>query len=1022
MGFLWFGTKDGLNRFDGYTFKTYRNDPRVAGSIGSNFIHSLHEDKEGVLWVGTEKGLYSYNAALDRFTELPATKNLPVTEIATDGKGDLWLISGFTLFQYSQKQNRLISFTPEQYFEATALCITPNGTVWVATSQGLLQQYNPGTNSFSAIDLFRHSPPNPFRWIERLYCTTNGNLLVGTGNAGAKLFEPQTGEYKDIPLDKKEQTGLFVRNFIQTESGEYWIGTESGIYIYSPQTGTTTNLRKQYNNPFSLSDNAVYTFCQDREGGIWAGTYFGGINYYPKQYTPFKQLVPRSGENSLSGNVVREIRQDQQGNLWIGTEDAGLNKLNPHTGVFTRFEPSNAPGSLSYFNIHGLLVDGNKLWMGTFEHGLDVLDIKLGKVVQHYATSNQPELKSNFIYCIYKAPDGTIMIGTTIGAYRYNRHTNRFTPLSNMPVYNWYTSLFQDAEGIIWAGTYGNGIHFYNTRTGASGNFSYHAADKNSLSNDRINSIFEDSNKNLWFATEDGLCQFNKEKNNFTRYTTVNGLPSNFTLSILEDEQQNLWVSTTRGLVRFTPRTGKMAVFTIANGLLSNQFNFSSAFKDNTGRMYFGTAKGLVSFHPGEFTRNHFMPPVYITGFQIDNKEVPIGVDGSPLEKSIAVSNKITLRHNQSTFSIDFAALSFTAPEMVAYAYKMNGLNKDWVYLKTNRKVYFTKLSPGTYTFQVKAANSSGLWSKQESRLVIEIMPPWWASSWAYAGYFILAVMLVYMLIRNYHQRVEERNRRKIELLEIAKEKEIYEAKMEFFTNVAHEIRTPLTLIKGPLEKVLHKATAMPELNNSLKIMERNTNRLIDLTNQLLDFRQTEIHGFSLNFTRANISELLQEIYTSFTPLAEQKSVHFTLHVPSAAQYASVDVEAFSKILYNLLGNAVKYAHKKVSVHLLPFLEDDRSFSIEVKNDGILIPEQMRQKIFEPFFRLKETERQKGTGIGLALSRSLVLLHKGALTLKEPEGDCNVFLLTLPVRQDLDSTLTDPVTNRNFVAAEQNNV
>jgi signal transduction histidine kinase len=332
----------------------------------------------------------------------------------------------------------------------------------------------------------------------------------------------------------------------------------------------------------------------------------------------------------------------------------------------------------------------------------------------------------------------------------------------------------------------------------------------------------------------------------------------------------------------------------------------------------------------------------------------------------------------------------------------MEGLDNDWTYLKANRKAYFTELASGTYVFEVKAANSSGVWNEQKTQLIIEIRPPWWASRWAYFFYVLAGIAIVYYLVRNYHKRIEEKNKRKIEHLEIAKEKEIFQAKIDFFTNVAHEIRTPLTLIKGPLEKVIKKAGTLPEIKDSLRIMDRNTNRLIDLSNQLLDFRQTEIQGFHLNFIKENISEIAEDTYISFKPLAEQKNLIFKLNLPSSTIHAYIDSEAFSKILNNLFSNAIKYAESKIFIYLLPPGENAGFFTIEIQNDGFLIPYEMKEKIFEPFFRLKETEKQKGTGIGLALSRSLTQLHKGMLDLKETANNMNTFILTMPVHQETE--------------------
>ncbi len=1004
-GFIWFGTKDGLDRFDGYTFKIFRNDPDEKSSIGSNFIHSLYVDSADIMWVGTEKGLYKYNATTESFSLLPTPFTAQITDIKMDAYGNLWFISSFNLFKYHESTKKLDRFTVSSYFEATSICTLPDGSVWISTAAGLLKKYDRKNNSFESFNMFEHSPKTVSYWIEKLYATSSGDILIGTSNQGVKLFNIQTLTYKDILTYNADKTEIFARNFVQTSPEECWIATESGIFIYNMITGKAINLHKEYNNAYSISDNAVYTFCKDKEGGIWAGTYFGGINHYPKQPLSFTKYFPENGKNSLSGNVVREVHQDKNGDLWIGTEDAGLNKYDTATGQFTSFQPTGSKEGISYTNIHGLLATGNELWIGTFEHGLDVMNIQTGKVIRHYSkNSDSNSLKSNFIYCIYQSGNGDIMLGTTIGAYRYNRATDNFTAIKGLPFYIWYSSLLQLEDGTIWACTYGNGVSYYNTKTNKAGNFRYESQNKNSLASDRVNSIFQDSNKNLWFATEGGLCKFDRQKNNFIRYTTLNGLPTNFILSILEDSKKNLWVSTSRGLVFFDPSSGQSTIYTKANGLLNDQFNFSSAYKDRNGRMYFGSVKGLISFHPDEFIKNNFTPFVYITGFQVNNKDLLINKKNSPLEKSITYTDKIKLTYNQSTFSIDFASLSYTAPEMSEYAYKMEGLNNDWTYLKTNRKVYFTELAPGTYTFKVKAAVNNEGWNGSESSLVIEILPPWWASRWAYLSYLLIAFAIIWFFVRNYHQRINEMNRRKIELLEHEKEKEIYHAKIEFFTNVAHEIKTPLTLIKGPMEKIMKKNGHATDISGHLILMERNTNRLIELTDQLLDFRKTETKGFSLSFVKNNISAVVEDNYNSFKVLAEQKNLVFQVLLPEKDIHAYVDLDAFNKILSNLFNNAIKYAHSEVQI-IVELANEEKTFQLIIQNDGYMIPAEMKEQVFEPFFRMKEAEKQPGSGIGLSLSRSLAELHKGKLELRQPLNKMNTFVLTLPIHQEIEFDL-----------------
>lgn len=1024
-GFLWFGTKDGLNRFDGYIFRVYRDDPDNAGSIGSNFIHSLYEDKNATIWVGTESGLYKYNAQTESFSLLGGTANARIRDIKMDETGNLWFIMGFTLTKYNESKKHLESYDTTKYFEATSISIDATGVVWASTSNGEIKKYDARKNSFSGYNMFSHSKNPASKWIEKIYCTTKGTILVGTSNQGTKLFDISTSTYKDILTYNTDKTEIFVRNFIQTSDDEYWIATETGVFIYNTSNEKKVNIQKKFTDPYSISDNAIYSFCKDKEGGIWVCTYFGGVNYYPHPYTPFKKFFPKTEKNSLSGNVIREIHGDSIGNLWIGTEDAGLNKLEKATGKFINYKPSGKKGSISYTNIHGMLVNHNELWVGTFEHGLDVLNIKTGNVFKHYSMGSSPNsLKSNFIYFISKIDQETIVFGTTRGAYSYNRDKDDFSPLPGLPINNWYTSIVKDNTGIIWAGTYGNGVNYYNTNLKTNGNFRYNPSNKSSLSSDRVNSIFEDSNKNLWFATEGGLCKLVREKNEFKRYTTKDGFPSNFILSILEDKQANLWISTSKGLVCFRPNEEKAITYTVANGILNDQFNFNSAYQDKEGTMYFGSEKGLINFNPARFTSNVFIPPVYITGFQVFNKDLTIGDNNSPLKKSILYTDKIVLDYDQSTVNIGFAALGYSSPDKTEYAYKMEGLDKNWTYLKRNRNAYFTGLRPGTYVFKVRASNVGIDRTEQETKLIVQILPPWWASKLAYVFYLLLVVIIVHYSFHYYHKSIEKKNRRKFVELEGLKEKEIFKAKLEFFTNVAHEIRTPLTLIKAPLEKVIKKADGL-EISNNLKIMERNTNRLIQLTNQLLDFRQIEIESFNLNLENVNIATLLEEAYVSFKPLAEQKNLTFDLKLPQSRLLASVDVDAFNKILFNLYGNAVKYAKSKVRISVLHYNEQNNFFTIEIKNDGFLIPLDKKDKIFEPFFRLKETEKQKGTGIGLALSRSLVQLHNGVLDLKEPEKNQNVFSLTMPILQENDLKSAQPnetLTIAKTTTDETNNI
>lgn len=1004
-GFLWFGTLNGLNRFDGYTFKIFRNNPEDSTSIGSNFIRCLYYDNNETLWIGTNKGIYIYNKLQEKFSLLKGVPAGNSTAIAADSRGNYWFIVNSAVYSYNLKTRKTKSYPfNEGRPVATSIAVTGDGDLWVSTLTGSLKKYTPALDSFITYSAYDKNNGNFPTSIEKIYPVDNQSFLVGTSSQGVKSFDIGKKTYKDIITFNDKHTGIYVRQFLRWSDHEYWIATETGIYIYNTNSDSIVHLQKEYDNPYSLSDNVIHTFCRDREGGLWIGTYLGGINYLPRPFTSFQKFFPRLKSPSLSGNAVHEICKDQYGNFWIGTEDGGLNKIGMGKKKFSYFQPTGSKESIAYHNIHGLLATGNELWIGTFEHGLDVMNIPTEKIVRHYSAGpGNHGLKSNFIVTLFQAKNGEILVGTWHGLYKYNKRTDDFSLLTDESLH--IQTLLQDDENILWMCTQGDGVYYYDSSIAGYHNLRFDPANQNSLIDNHVNGIFQDSRKNLWFATEGGLCKYEKDKRKFTRYTTKNGFPDNLIFRTLEDDQHNLWISTSKGLVCFNPDGESIRTFKQSNGLLSDQFNYNSSYKDTNGIMYFGSVKGMISFNPSRFTKNTAVPPVYITGFQVNNKELAVNDRDSPLKESITYTRSVSLVHDQSSFSIDFAALSYTVPDMNEYAYKMEGLDRDWTYLKTNRKAYFTKLSPGKYIFKVKGSNSSGVWNEKEASLEINILPPFWASTWAYVAYVFAGLGLAFLLVRYYVGRAEEKNLRKIELLKMEKEREIYHAKIEFFTNIAHEIRTPLTLIKMPLDKLMKKENKNPEISDNLKTMERNTNRLIDLTNQLLDFRKTETDKFSLNFVKTDISDLLREIFSNFQPAADQKNISYKLELPRMALQAFVDPEALKKILSNLINNAVKYAESKVYVRLLPFNSDDKVFTVDIKNDGFLIPYDQKEKIFEPFYRMKETEKEAGTGIGLPLSRSLAESHKGILDLKKSENDLNVFELILPIHQDKEFNL-----------------
>ena len=1001
-GFIWIGTRDGLNRFDGNNFKIFRHNTRDSNSLVSSIINCVYEDRNGILWVGTEKGLFKYNPLSENFTHIKGGSAkviemaaIRARSIVMDEQDNLWFIAGEMVCKFNTKNAALTTFNTDQYFYASAICAS-EGNVWVGTKDGILEKYDPNTSKFTSFDIFKYSlpPSSASGQIQKILDCGNGKFLIGTANSGIKFFDAHTYTYKDLLKKNPDFSLLFIRDIIRSSEDEYWIATESGLIVYNVKSDSSISLKKEFNNPYSLSSNSLWSLFKDMEGGMWVATYSGGVNYSPKANTPFEIFSARGDANSLSGNLVREICQDYLGNLWIGTEDAGLNKYDPVSKKFTHYGPLGNKKSISFFNIHGLLPVGDELWVGTLYHGLDVMNIKTGKVIRHYGLGKgKNDLKNDFITTLYQTRASTILVGTWTGLYIYNKREDNFIPVPNLNTQ--IQSILETKNGDIWVCSFGNGIFRYSPSTGKIENFRNQNGNSNSISNNQANAILEDTDNNLWIATEDGLNKYSPDTKKFKTYTLDDGLPGNFILKLLADEKNNLWISTSRGLACFNTKTEKIKVYTTANGLISDQFNFNSAYKDAKGKLYFGTVNGLVSFYPSSFGSDSFKPPVYLTGFEISNRKVEIDSLKSPLKISITYSKMITLQHDQSTFSIDFAALSYTSPQTNQYAYILEGVDKEWTYLKKNRSAYYTNVAPGTYKFRVKSISGINDKNGKDTTLIIKITPPLWASPTAYFFYFVVCLSLFYYLARAYHKRMIKKNERKEELMKHEKEKDLYKAKIEFFTNVAHEIKTPLTLIKAPLENLIKSEGNKPDTKDNLELMERNTNRLIDLTNQLLDFQRAETKQYSLHFERLNIAAFIQEIHGNFLPLAQNRQLHYSINPLPPQLFRAFDPDALNKVLSNLYSNAVKYAATTVSVE---YRFTNNLFSFEIKNDGNLIPFELCNKIFEPFYRLEETEMETGTGIGLAISKSLTELHNGSLVLKENQQGLNHFVLTLPLK------------------------
>lgn len=1021
QGFMWFGTKDGLNRYDGLSFRKFKHDDRSQRSIGNNFITALYEDEKGNIWVGTDVGLYIYYPERDffeHFTGLSAENTKiehTVTAISGDNQGCVWVaVESQGLFCYELEKGKLRNYTLENFSFLTTnvqtFAFDNSGTLWIGCygdglfySKDRLKTLHPYLSPVDNKETYANDV------VISLVKGAYNCLYVGSLKGGVKELNLTSNKLHDLLLADENGESVFCRELLVASDNELWIGAESGLYIYNLRLGKFVHLRSSINDPYSLSDNAIYSLCKDREGGIWIGSYFGGVNYYPRFYTNFEKYYPKGTENGLHGKRVREFCQDNQGILWIGTEDGGLNRFNPKTKTFSFFTPSNA-----FTNVHGLCLIGDHLWVGTFSKGVKVVDTRTGAIVKTYRKTDSPRsLIDNSVFSICQTTTGDIYLGTLFGLLRYNKQSDdfdRIPELNGRFVYD----IKEDSGGNLWLATYANGAYCYNVSEKKWKNYLHDESNPKSLPYDKVVSIFEDSHRQVWLTTQGrGFCLFHPETETFTSYNLADGLPNDVVYQIVEDKDGLFWLTTNNGLVCFQPTTGAMKVYTTSNGLLGDQFNYRSSFETEDGTIYLGSIDGFVAFNPKNFSENKSLPSIVITDFLLFGKEVYVGEPGSPLEKSITFSDELVLQSNQNSFSFRVAALDFQAPRMSKIMYKLDGFDADWLTVGESPFATYSNLRYGNYTFRVKVSNSDGVWNEEGITLKVHILPPFYLSVWAYIVYVLLIVGCSVYTFLYFKRRSNRKHRRQMEKFEQEKEREVYHAKIDFFTNVAHEIRTPLTLIKGPLENILLKKEVDKETREDLDIMKQNTERLLNLTNQLLDFRKTESQEFRLNFVECNITEVLKETHRRFTSLAKQKGLKFLLNVPAQDFYAHINREAYTKIISNLLNNAVKYAETYVHIFLeVDDSEENKKFHLRTINDGVIIPDEMKEEIFKPFVRFNEKDDGRvtaGTGIGLALSRSLAELHQGSLVMLEGE-EANCFYLTLPVVQNTTIKLASEVT------------
>jgi ligand-binding sensor domain-containing protein/signal transduction histidine kinase/DNA-binding response OmpR family regulator len=992
QGFIWLGTQDGLNKYNGNSFKIYKRQVNDPQSIGSNMIFSLFQNDDDILWVGTSSGVYLYDPRRDSFSllNIRTASNDSVSGIVRDIKkdknGNIWLLaSGKGLFcvtpQLQLKQYSLAEMLNVNSVNTRKLTFDSDDHLWIATYQQGLLHFSPENTRLRQYRIGDNSN------INDLFLLNEETLLLATSDNGLQAFNLKTNSYNAFLEKDRQGKTLFVRCIYKNTNGELWLGTESGIYIYNLQTHEVSSIQHTYGDPFSISDNAIHSISQDREGGMWVGSYFGGVNYCIEASSKFEKYYPIPNVNSIQGKSISEFCEDDQQHIWIGTEDAGLNLFDPKTESFkTGFIPAT--------NIHDVLYENHKLWIGTFSDGLYVMDMRNGRTKVYKHSSDNKSLYDNNVYSIYKDYTGTIWIGTLLGLHKYNESTDDFERVYGEEITQQVNDILEDQNGVLWFATLGKGLFSYDKYGKKWKNYAYLTADKNS---NMVICMLKDSRNHLWMGTEGaGLCMYDFEEKKITQvYTVENGLPNNVIYMLLEDARGNIWGSTNHGLFRLNAHDGQILKFNHVNGLLCDQFNYKSGFKSHDGKLYFGGTRGFISFYPEKLWPNSIVPPVVFDNLYIYNTEVIPG-EKSVLKQSISYTEAISIPSEVSVFSIGFASLSYVSPQANQYMYKLVGKDQDWVHSVGTYRVTYSDLPPGDYVFKVKASNNDDLWNEEGTSILIHVLPPFYRTLWAYLTYILLIGLILYLLIRWYINRIYKKNKQVLESMEINKEKELYNAKIEFFTNITHEIRTPLSLIKAPLDEVMkHIDKENGDWENML-IIQRNANRLLKLVNELLDFRKAESKGLRLNFVHVDVIAIIKETIDRFLTSIQLKGIYYRLELPEDPFFADVDVEIFTKILSNVFNNAFKHGQNYIHI---AFSENAEMFRLRVTNGGENIPAEFSQKIFDPFFRLNKDAQ--GAGLGLPFTKSLIELHKGTIVLDNSKDYEITFIIELPVHQDI---------------------
>lgn len=1054
QGFMWFGTKDGLNRYDGRNFVVYQHNPFDTTTISDSFVKKMYKDSRGRIWTGSLSGeinvFYREAEIFQRISLLSDTgekiNSNEITEITEGPDGTMWIGTiGDGLLNIFVEENNENSFTFKQYLNdlnndqslssnvVSSLLIDENGTLWVGTDNGL--------NKFHAdSELFTRSyfetkhqdaPRSSGDYkICSMHLSQEGNeFWIGT-QSGIVKFDQHSGNYEFYP--HQYEVNLYgwgsVNLIAEDKRGHFWLGTAVGLMRFDPSTKQYTYYQHDPLNPQSLSHNLISSLLIDNTDILWAGTSGLGINILDFKASRFPTLVRTPDPSSrITGFSIRSILEDTSGDVWISADV--LYRWDRETGTLKSFE--NSPDRIDDFgntDAYSMIqaTDGN-LWTasprGLFRHD------PVSKETRLY--SHTIEVNEGIFYpevnAVFEDRDSSIWIATrnhfskmldkeagTFQHYQYN--SSEISNDTPRPI------IFQDLDGIFWIGT-SDGLVRFDSSANEHITYRNDSSDSNSLSNNHIKSILEDPvqpETTLWIGTSGGLNKFNYRTDTFEHFTEDDGLPNEVVYGILPDDDGNLWLSTNKGLSRFNPQTKTFRNFDVRDGLQSNEFNTGAYFKSKSGELFFGGIGGLNYFYPNKIVDNPNEPPVVLTGLKIGDKDISYRTDPELLQAAVSETGEVNLSYQNDVITFEFASLDFSSPDKNQYAYKLDGYNDDWIYSGNLGSATYTNLPHGEYTFRVKGSNNDGLWNEEGLSLAVIISPPWWRTWWAYGMYTILLLNGLYLLRRYELNRFNLENQLEIERIQTDTLRNLDQLKSHFFANISHEFRTPLTLIIGQIETLLERNVSRVE-KQKLKSVNQNAERLLELINQLLDLSKLEAGKMQLDAEPQNIVSFLRNLLYSFESLAESKNISLNFSSIRANILVKFEADKMEKVFSNLFSNALKFTEAGGRIDLSIQIPDSKHVEIMIKDSGIGIPEERVDHIFDRFYQVdtSNTRKHEGTGIGLSLAFELIKLHDGSITVTSKEKVGTEFKIQLPHEESL-MTSQDGVINNQVATATPN--